>query len=467
MNKPVEPHIKAIDTIQACLTSYAMKLNYGSLSDDAIHATKVRVIDTLGGLVGGFPYEPCRITRNFAAKVACSDGATILGTQMKSTLDLAAFANATAARFAEANDGYHMPGALPGHPSDVITPILGVAEHVNADGRMFIAAVALAYEVYLRLADVVDIPGFDYTNFGCLGVAMAASKLLGLNSEQMSNSISMAIVPHNILFQVRLGEMSHWKAVAAGEAGRAGVFAALLAQDNLQGPHLPFEGKNGWCNYISKKPFALDRLGGHGTAYRIQDSLIKLRTCCATTISSALAAEKIAPLKNVMEVKKITVETYGRAKDRMGTFDYLWHPDSREIADHSIPYVTAAALLDGTITPRSFDDARLWNAELRALMQKIEVVANDEFTAAYERHPVQHRTRVTVVTASGERLVGETGGEMGDLSDHKSDAQIEEKFRGLTEDVLSAKRSSAILDQLWHLEELGNVAKIPPTLVLG
>lgn len=239
MNKPVEPHIKAIDTIQACLTSYAMKVNYGSLSDDAIHATKVRVIDTLGGLVGGFSYEPCRITRNFAAKVACSDGATILGTQMKSTLDLAAFANATAARFAEANDGYHMPGALPGHPSDVITPILGVAEHVNADGRMFIAAVALAYEVYLRLADVVDIPGFDYTNFGCLGVAMAASKLLGLNSEQMSNSISMAIVPHNILFQVRLGEMSHWKAVAAGEAGRAGVFAALLAQDNLQGPHLP------------------------------------------------------------------------------------------------------------------------------------------------------------------------------------------------------------------------------------
>ena len=467
MSKPAEQvTTKAVDRIQERLTRYAMGFEYEGLGHEAIHAAKVRIIDTLGGLIAGFPYEPCRLTRNFAARMPYPAGATVLGTRMKVMPDMAAFVNGTAARFAEANDGYHMPGSLPGHPSDVLTPVLAVAEYVNASGRDLIANAVLAYEVYLRLSDAVDIPGFDYTNFGCVGTSIAAGRLLGLSTAQLANTISMAVVPHNILFQVRLGQLSHWKAVAAGEAGRAGVFAALLARDGLEGPHLPFEGKNGWCNYISKKPFSLDTMGGGATGFRIQDSLIKSRTCCATTISSALAAEQVAPLKDVSDVKKIVVETYQRAKERMGTFEYLWHPDTREMADHSIPYVTAAALLDGTITPRSFDDERLWNPALRALIQKIEVVANDEFTIAYERHPVEHLTRVTVETASGERLVGETGGELGDVSDHMSDAQIEEKFRGLTEAVLGAKRTRDILDRLWHLEKLGDVGVLPAFLVL-
>ena len=74
---------------------------------------------------------------------------------------------------------------------------------------------------------------------------------------------------------------------------------------------------------------------------------------------------------------------------------------------------------------------------------------------------------MTVVTASGERLVGETGGDEDDLATPKSDAQIEKKFRGLAEDVLGAKQVNAILDRLWHLEELGNVAEIPPAFVLA
>jgi 2-methylcitrate dehydratase len=123
--------------------------------------------------------------------------------------------------------------------------------------------------------------------------------------------------------------------------------------------------------------------------------------------------------------------------------------------------------MDGTITIRTFDDAHLWNPELRALMQKIEVVENAEFTRAFKQLPQQHCTRVTVVTNSGERLVGESGGEQNDLAAQKSDAQIVEKFQELTEDFLGAKRVHAILDRLWHLDDLESVAVIPPDFVLG
>ena len=100
-------------------------------------------------------------------------------------------------------------------------------------------------------------------------------------------------------------------------------------------------------------------------------------------------------------------------------------------------------------------------------MKKIEVVENAEFTKAYERLPMEQRVRITVENLNGERLVGETGGDKDDLSAPKSDAQIEEKFRGLTEDMLGAKRVNVILDRLWHLEDLKDVAVIPAAFVLG
>jgi 2-methylcitrate dehydratase len=278
----------------------------------------------------------------------------------------------------------------------------------------------------------------------------------------------MAVVPNNALNQARTGHLSMWKAVAAGQAGRAGVFAALLAEAGMKGPHAPFEGKAGWCNHVARKSFSLQTFGGRGTPFKINDTLIKPRASCATTISSILAAEKAgATIADVGAIEKVTVEVYERAKTGMGTGEHHWNPDSRETADHSIPYVVAASIIDKRLTPSSFGDARLWSPELRALLPKIEVVTNDEFTTAYERLPVQHCTRVSVTLRSGERVVGEAGGDKGDLSQAKTDAEIEDKFRALTEGVLGAKRVDAVLDALWNLDSADDVSRIQPMLAFA
>jgi 2-methylcitrate dehydratase len=119
-------------------------------------------------------------------------------------------------------------------------------------------------------------------------------------------------------------------------------------------------------------------------------------------------------------------------------------------------------LTDGQVTPRSFDEAHLWNPALRALMHKIEVVENQEYTRAYARLPVEHHTRVTVAMANGEMLVGEAGGGKNELSALKTDREIEDKFRMLCEESLGAHRVDALLAQLWRLEQMQDVAAIPP-----
>ena len=457
-----------IDSIQLRLSSYAERLCYEDLNPQTIHAAKVRVIDTLGALIGGFYGEAPQIARKMAAQAQQPTGATVIGTRTRTTPDVAAFVNGATARYVEMNDVYHWPGSMGGHPSDVLMPIFAAGEHAHAGGRALITAIVLGYEVYLRMSHAVKTPGFDCANFCCMGSALGAGKLLGLSQPQLAQGLAMAVVPNNALNQARTGHLSMWKAMAAGQSGRAGVFAALLAQVGMEGPHMPFEGKNAWCNHVARSAFSLDTLGDRDTPFKINDTLIKPRASCATTISSILAAEKAAvQIGNVDDVEKVIVEVYERAKIGMGTGEHHWNPDSRETADHSIPYVVAASLIDKRHTPASFDDAHLHSPRLRALLAKIEVVTNDQFTVEYERVPVKHATRVSVTMKNGGRLMGESGGDKGDLSQAKSDAEIEEKFRSLTEAALGPRQVDTLLATLWDLEKVDDVSVIPPLLVFA
>ncbi len=471
MNKPVEHDVgRKVDRIQQQIVEYAGKLNYESLSSDAAHAAKVRVLDTFGALMGGFLDESSRIARQSAARSPSPDGATVIGTRMKTTPDTAAFVNATTSRCVEMNDTYHGPNSHGGHPSDVIMPVLAAAEYAGCSGREFITGVVLAYEIYLRISDTLpERTGFDCTTFSGIAVAAAAGKMLRLTPEQLEHCVSIGVVPCNPLNQGRSNHLSMWKAVAAGAAGRAGVFAALLARDGMHGPHLPFEGKHGWVKQVAKQPVVLAEMGGNGRAFKIEETLLKKRACCATSVSTILAAENVsgAVRGRIDEVEEVLVDTYANSHRACGSEEHHWNPDSRETADHSIPYGVAATLIDGTVTPRSFDDAHLWNPELRGLMHKVKVRVDADFTRDYERHPVWHRSRVTVVLCDGERIVGETGADETDLSTPMNKEQIERKFRGVTEDLLGSRRVDGIIKMLWQLEDVKNVAAIPPAFLLA
>jgi len=122
--------------------------------------------------------------------------------------------------------------------------------------------------------------------------------------------------------------------------------------------------------------------------------------------------------------------------------------------------------MNGNVTLHFFDDAHLGNPELRAQMQKIRAVENEEYTQTYNRVTAAQRARVTVVNASGECLVGQSAAVKDALSASKSDAQIVRKFHGLTEDLLGANRVSAILELLWGLEDVKNVTAIPLDFVV-
>jgi 2-methylcitrate dehydratase len=344
------------DKIVDEFVKYARDISFESLSEEVVHATNVRVIDTFGSLIGGFFGEPCRVSRAVAAQIFSANGSTVIGTREKTSPDMAAFVNGTTARYVEMNDVYHWPGAGGGHPSDVIMPVLAVAESERVSGRDFITAVVLAYEVYLCMSNSVRTPGFDFINNLSLATAIASGKLMRLSEAELADCISMAVVPNNALGQARSGHLTHWKAAASGQAGRAGVFAAMLAREGMHGAVTPFEGHAGWSKVVARGPFSLAPMAGgeNGPHFRILDTIIKPRPSCATTLSSILAAERAAEsLSEPSEIDRVTVEVYQRAV-HLGEGDQSFNPQSWESADHSIPYVVAADLIVGTVKPRTF-----------------------------------------------------------------------------------------------------------------
>jgi 2-methylcitrate dehydratase len=456
-----------VDSLQERIADYAEALRYDSLPAETIAAAKTRIADTFAALVAGFSAEPSQIARRAARVMGAGSDASIVGTAERATVEMAAFANATASRYAELNDTYHWPGASGGHPSDMILPLFNIAEFTGSTGSDLIAAVVLAYELYLRISDQTKLPGFDQTNFALIGTAAGAGKLLGLSGSQMRHCLSMAVVPNCALLQARVDDLSMWKAVAAGQAGKAAITAARFALEGMEGPFLPFEGTAGWLDHVAHGRFKLDELGGDRVPFKIGETIIKRRACCGTTISTALAAEDAyAKLQGIDSgtISKVIVETYKMAHAEHGLERHHWTPTTRETADHSVPFVAAVALRDGHVGPGQFDEVHLADPEVRAVLNVLECVENPDFTRQYDQTPVIHRTSVKVTTSMGAQVVGESGGPFGDIGDPFTRAELEQKFSGLTEEFLGPSRSRAALEQLWGLDELTDLREVAQSL---
>jgi 2-methylcitrate dehydratase len=452
------------DQIHDQITAYALWSTFGDLSTEVVGAAKARILDTLGALAAGFDGTPCMQLRHMASELYRQPGATIVGTARTTSVDMAAFVNGTTARYAELNDTYHVPGKPGVHPSDVILPLLAVGEYCRSAGPEFLTAVVAGYEVCLALAEAAPANGFDNTNWVALGVAVGSAILLKLSEDAIRQCISLVVVSGNALLRSRRGDVSPWKSAASGHAGSAGVFAALLAAEGIGAPTMPFSGTGGWLEVVARHPVELV-LPEPAGSQRILATIIKPRAACGAAIPAILAAE--AAYRQGVELDKITevvVQTYRDAYRKNAVGDHHWAPATRETADHSIPYVVAAALVDGTVGPSQYNHGRLHSAVLRDLIAKVRVEESAEFTEAYESMPVVHRTRVSVSLADGETAQGESGGRFGDISDAMSAEQVADKFNGLVAPILGSTGVEQLVQYVNSLEALDDVGAVPHLL---
>ena len=447
------------------LSSFAYGLEYEDLSPRVVHQIKRTVVDTLGCAVGGFHSEPATIARTLAGSVTSSTPSRILGTQLYSSPDMAGFANGVMVRYLDCNDSYFSPGG--GHPSDMIPAALALGGPTESDGRSVITAIALAYEVFCRLSDEVVTGefGWDQGMFSIIGATCAAGKLLGLNQERMGHAISLAIAPNLPLGVTRTGELSMWKGCATATATRAGIFAAQLAQQGMTGPKEPFEGRRGlWEQALgnSVQMPSLEKSKG-SDAFRILETTFKaypaqIHTQCPTGI-----ALELYPEISSADIASVLIQSYNSAVSSPTTEPQKWDPKTRETADHSIPYLVAAALQDGQVDANTFNEERIHDPALRTLMAMFTMEEVPEFT---QKFPEEYNCRIVITDRSGKVYEAQAPYHKGHRLNPMDDGEVEAKFRGLAADVVSTKQCDRVLEQVWGLDDAPNLDSLFDSMVI-
>ena len=459
-------------TLAHQLADYACALRFEDLSPAVVHEVKRRVIDSFGCALGAWDEEPCVIARKVASEFSAKNGSTIIGTAHKAPPDWTAFANGCCIRYFDYNDTYL--SKEPAHPSDNISAALAVAESVGATGPELITAIALAYEVQCRFCDAASIRarGWDHVTYGTFSTALACARLMKLSPEKTRHATNIAGVAGAAMRQARVGELSHWKGVAFATAARHGVFSALLARAGMTGPGPIFEGQMGFEKQLG---VSLGNVGEKfavpfpktedGPAAMILNTSIKYWPAeyhSQSAIEAALSLRR--QIDQLAEVKSVTIESHDAAVDIIGSEPEKWRPATRETADHSLPYITAIALIDGEITNKQFEPERFKDPEVWKFLENVKVERNAELSAIY---PGAVANIVHVDLAGGRRLTKRVDYPLGHAKNPLNDSQVEGKFFALVEPSIGQKRAGRIVDLVWKLDEAKNVDELMKALEMS
>jgi 2-methylcitrate dehydratase len=446
------------DRILNHLCDYALKLSYRDLPQEVIRRTKHIVMDTVGCALGGAESPPAKIARAAASEITSASPSTVLISGQKTSPDLAAFANGVMIRYLDFNDTY--AGSPTCHPSDLLAPVLAVVDARNGSGKDVILGTVLGYEVLCGLIDAGAKErghSWDQSTYGVIAAAVLAAKLFDHTKEQMANAISLAISSHISLEQIRRGQISHWKGCALANASRNAVFCAMLAAKGMTGPEEVFEGKAGFLSSTGIR-FEIRPFADSADAYRIMKARLK---AFPSGYFSQSAVEAILNLRSQIpdldDIKEIQLQTFPAGYEVMGSGEANWQPETRESADHSLPFVMAVALMEGNLEIRHYDQMYYKRPDVRALMQKIKVRIGEEPVAAWPEVPLNI---VDVEMKSGKVFSTKVAYHLGHFKRWMTDEERERKFRPLAELLLPKRQIDDLLACLRRLDELEQVSEL-------
>jgi 2-methylcitrate dehydratase len=450
------------------LGEYASSLTYDDLGETVIREAKKRLLDSIGCAVGAYSEGPVKAARRLCERGYPGSASTILGTKRKTTPDMATFVNGLMVRYFDFNDTYL--SKEPAHPSDNIPACLATAEMEGRSGKDLLLAMVLAYEIQCRLCDAANLRhrGWDHVCYGLVSGGLASGKLMGLSKEELAQAVNISLSSHLAMRQVRAGGLSMWKGFSFANASRNAVFSALLAREGITGPSPVFEGEMGFFNQVSGR-FKLDvkSFGKKGRRFKLEETLVKYYPAeyhAQTAIWAALDLRSKIEGDLRKRIAFVGVETHEAGYTILGKDPEKWAPETRETADHSLPYIVTMALLEGKVDNETYAPRKLKEPEAREFMKKVTVKEDRALTEAY---PGSIPNRVTVKLDDGKTLVKQVDDPRGHPRNPMTEEEIERKFRLLTTGFLTESRVEKVLKFVLTVEKQGGVSPLLASCVVN
>lgn len=457
---PTSSSVPAKETITAGMSRWAAGVQFKDLSPEAVYQAKRFLLDSIGCALGGYQQHDVRIALEVLDEIAGPGPATVIGTGKRIDAVSASLANALMIRCMDYNDIYWKQD--PSHPSDIFPAAIACGERARSNGKELIVGLVLGHEFEMRLCGAafpgIRERGWHHATLTAFVSPIVAGRMLHLTWEQIQHAIGISASRHCTLGAVTAGKLTMMKNTVDPMATQSGVLAAMLAEKGYTGPEHVIDGKEG-LTHVFKPEWKLDLVTDElGNSWRITQCGMKAfptEALTHTPISAVLDLVKGNDL-HPEQVTKIQIRSLARAADILSD-PSKYDPHTKETADHSLPYVIAAALAERQVTPVQFTMEKIMDPRIRAQLQKVEVVADPEIEKVF---PALQRVIVRIDTSDGRSFSKQLDYPKGDPRNPLTDQEVEEKFSALAEGVLSAGAQKRVKETVWNLERVGSVSDL-------
>jgi 2-methylcitrate dehydratase len=446
------------------IAKFALSRTYKDLHPEIRDQLKKHLLDAVGSLLHCVNKPTLRKLANQIKKL--SDGGRCLVPSIgKIPTDRAAQFYTALIRYPDFMDNFLGKEATC-HPSDNIGPLLAAAQMEDASGEEFLLAMAIGYEVECRLIEEVPvmIKGFDHTLLLSYAITAELCRMLQLSVDQTANALSIAGCSLNPLVSCRASYTREWKGLQSSFVAFNCMNIVLLAKEGMTGPVQLFEGSKGFEKEFGMK---LD--------YDWDNDLFDLIPKCVlkgynSEVHTQSLVEATLELKrkhsiNPENIEKIDISTFLTAFHIVGGGEYGDRTTvfSKEQADHSLPYVIAAALLDEELYPAQFVPERINKPDVQQLLKKVEVHTKfpmhkpvklagvlDPYTKVY---PDKLMGEVKIILKDGKEYTLEKEDYYGFHTRPLSWTDVKKKFRKLTQNVLDKEDQKQIIEVIENFQK--------------
>lgn len=428
--------------------------NIDQLPGEVVEYSATLAMSALGAMIAGHRCSGGAAMIDYVARHGGSSHASVLGTNLRSSVEMAAMANGTFAHATEYEDD-SFPEAVSSYT--LFPAIFAMGEHLHSSGARAIEAFVAGYEAQARIGlacrEARRLGYMVLSLAGSIGCAVSAAKLLGLDERKTTMAISIAASQGGgIGYQT--GSMAH--IIEMGFSARNGVTAAFLAAGGVTGQPDVLEAPRGLFHIITAgKVEAPEKiLSDWGRPYRVLEVGIKHYPCCyhlQRIIETTLGVRNERGLtpEDVVEVQ-VEVNAF------FPTVVQHSEPHDEIEAQFSLPHAVAIAMIDGEVLPAGFSKNKIEDERFRRFRSKVKMIVRED----WGWNPTGWTPRISYRLRSGETIVREPESARGQPPDLLSFEACLPKYRGCVQDLLSEERIVHSIELLRNLRQSHDVGDI-------
>jgi len=445
------------------VAEWAVNTRYEDLPREVRDAAVLFIADHVGVVLGGTAKESSRIMDRVARRWQPAEGtSTVIGFGRKTTPPLAALVNGAAGHALELDDD-HREGTQ--HPGVAIIPAaLAVAQDIGASGKDLILAVALGYEIMIRLGEAhlgkSYLCGFHPTGTcGSIGAAVSAGKLLGLSVEQMTGAIGLGASQSSGLSTFRSN--GAWnKRLHPGHAAQAGILAAYLSKEDYRGPSESLLSPEGWLQaYAYKGEYSVDAITKTlGSKWELLDNSIKVHACCrfaAPIVDATLDAVNRYDIRpEQVESAQVGMAEFPLYRSLTEPRERKYHPTSVVDAQFSAPFAVAVSIIKRRAFVDEYSEEGIQDKDVLALAKKVTWYVDAEAERVW---PTRYPAQVDIKMKDGRVLSARIEWPKGDPENAATPEELRTKFEALASGVIGPDRAQRAYAACQDLARLPDV----------